>query len=402
MPAEAAAAWGALSSLTSLEVDAIPYLAPVVQQLPNLVELSVTHFIDFGGRSIMLMIASMPELQVFRLPAIGLCPSCLFTKEELDGLSSMQQLRHVDGMRLDSADLSHPFVSSRCYPSMQIKISATDRAGDMSEWVQRGGGKQMTQLLVCSDERWGMDRPSISQWTGFPALQSLELIHLDLSPGLQQLRGLTQLTHLKMYNCSPAIHSLDQLPPGLCSLSLDNLRWDAALHEQQQHQLSTSSSTPQLPHLTRLVLKGDSAVSSAGRVITALVSLQHLALNCYSLARGFTLGPLSQLTSLSSLTVSYLGRGGKLLEEISVLAELSSLQQLEVTAQSFNPINGLEIAATLGHLTAITLNISNYRNMLFTIESGGMLQVRCITCAQEAAKSRFWLTMTTLSVILSN
>jgi hypothetical protein len=373
VPVEAAAAWGALSSLTSLEVEVLSSLAPAVKQLPNLVELSVTGSVMFYSSSLMLIISTLPQLQVLRFPIFEWYHSYCCTKQELDGLSTMQQLQQVDGMRLDSIDLTHPFVSSKCYPSIQIMLSARDRGRHIADWVQRGGVKQVTKLLICSYNLGGkVIIPSISQWSGFTALRSLELNRLDLSPGLQQLRGLTQLTHLKMERCSPEIHSLDQLPPCLCSLSLDNLRSNAALHEQQQQQQQvSSSSTPQLPHLTRLVLTGDSAVFSADSFVPALQSLQQLLL--FTCSPGFNLEPLSQLTSVSSLTLPNLGSG--LLEGISVLAKFPALQQLEVTRQFITPVDGLEIAATLGHLTAVKVLMVHSGAWSSNIFCGGILQV---------------------------
>jgi hypothetical protein len=383
MPGKAVAAWGALSSLTSLEVDVLSSLAPAVKQLPNLLELSFTGTAYFRDSPLM-MVSAMTQLQILRLPATDRFCSHLATKQQLDGLSTLQQLRHVDGMCLDSADLNHPFVT-RCYPSIQIIISTTDGAGNVEEWFQTGEGRQVTKLLIYYAEGKGLSNPSsshggsitkpiISQWSGFTALKSLELIHLDLSPGLQQLTGLTQLTHLKLEGCSPHLHSFDQLPPGLYSLSLDNLRWKAALHVQQQQQQVSSTSTPQLPHLTSLTLSGDIAVSCAGMVVSALSKLQHLVLDS-TFAFISTLSPLSRLTSLSSLIISHIGQRDRTLKGTSVLRELSSLQQLEVTAQSFNPIYGLEIAASLRHLAAITLQLRICEH--FSMVSGGMLQVKC-------------------------
>jgi hypothetical protein len=367
MPDEAAAAWGALSSLTSLEVDTMLSLAPAVKQLPNLVELSAADFTMSRG-TISSMISALPQLQVLRYLAFKPC-SGRYSNEYLNGFSSTK-LQQVDGMSLDPANLSHPLAISKCYPTMRIVISSRNRAGDIADWVQRGGGKQVTKLLICSDEHRLMGRPSISHWPGIPALRNLELYHLDLSPGLQQLRGLTQLTHLQLDNCSPDLHSLDQLPPGLCSLSLDNLRGDAALQEQHQQ------AVPQLPHLTKLVIKGDRAVTSSGRVVTALLNLQQLTLDPNEeFSPGSTLATLSHLTSLSSLIIPYLGRGNKLLEGVNVLAMIPCLQQVEVTRQYFNPLLGLEIAAKLGNHTAIKLDMRDCRSWGISINYGGMLQV---------------------------
>jgi hypothetical protein len=380
LPAEAAAAWGALSSLTSLEIDILSSLAPAVKQLPNLVELSVTSFLAYYN---MTLVPALPQLQVLRLPAFDLYRSAdIFAKQELVGLSSMQQLQHVDNIRVDSADLTHPFVMSKCYPSILVVISATDRTRDIAEWVQRGGGKQVMDLVISSRGLKSSVKPSIAYWLGFTALRSLELIHLDLSPGLQQLRGLTQLTHLTMDNCSPDIHSLGQLPPCLCSLSLDNLRWNAALHEQQQQQQASCRSVPQLPNLTRLVLSGDSAVSSAGRMMTAFLDLQQFVLKFTASALGSMLHPLSQLTSLSSLTVSYLGAANTVLEGVLVLSKFPALQQLEVSEQVISPLNGLEIAATLGHLTAVKVIIEGPLWRI-RMSCGDLLQVRNIRLVQR-------------------
>jgi hypothetical protein len=238
----------------------------------------------------------------------------------------------------------------------------------------------VTKLLIVCEKRGGsMDNPSILQWSGFTALQSLELNRLDLSPGLQQLRGLTQLTHLKMERCSPDLPSFDQLPPGLCSLSLDNLRSNAALHEQQQQQPQVSSSSiPQLPHLTRLVLKGDSAVSSAARVVAALSNLQELDLDrFYSYATDFTLDPLSQLTSLSSLSVTFLGlRKWEELEEKIALQKFPALKQLELFGLRPPPLHGMELAKTLRYLKSIRLNLRGVGSWRHQGVSGGPLQVR--------------------------
>jgi hypothetical protein len=375
---EAAAAWAALSSLTSLEVDTMLYLHSAVKQIPNLLELSTTELsmtdqLSFYRGSVPLIMSIVPQLQVLRFPALQAYRYDCCTKQELDALSRMQQLRQVDGMCLDSADLVHPFVMEKCYPSLQIRISASERAGDIAEWLHRGGGKQVTKLLACSKK--SELKPSISQWSGIPALRSLELIHLHLSPGLQQLRRLTQLTHLKMAKCSPDIHSLNQLPPGLCSLSLDNLRSNAALHEQQQQQVS-STSTPQLPHLTRLVLIGDSSLDSAGRIVTGFTNLQQLVLTLIRPSALSMLDPFSQLTSLSSLTIPSLGSEG--VEGASLLTKLTGLQQLEVSGQFMTPPEGLEVAAALGHLPAFTGFLSHLGGICASTFSGGMLQVRRI------------------------
>jgi hypothetical protein len=374
MPSEAVAAWGALSSLTSLEVDTLSNLAPALTQLPNLVELSVTASIIYLP---ILVVYAMPRLQVLRLPVCS--RDYTFTKHDLDVFRSMQQLQRVDNIRVGSADLSHPFVMSKCYPSVQVVISSVDRARDIAEWVQRGGEQQVTNLLIryvmCTFET---TKPSISEWSGFNALRSLELYQLDLSSGFQQLRGLTQLTHLKMNNCSPSIRSLDQLPPGLCSLSLDNLIWSAALHEEQQQQQLSSTSTPQLPHLTRLVCTEDATVYAACRVITSLTNLQELVLDSTFFSLGATHEPLSQLTSISSLTIPSLGASSSRLEAISALAKFPGLQQLEVATFSVVPEDGLQIAATLGYLTAIKLKLGSAWDWHGHVVSGGPLQVRVL------------------------
>jgi hypothetical protein len=387
MPVEAAAAWGALSSLTSLEVDTLSNLAPALKQLPNLVELSLTDVLIFSQPpTVDLLLSAMPQLQILRLPAYDRCCVCGVTKQQLDKISAMQQLQHVDNSWVYLEDLSHPFIMSKCYPSLQIIVKATDETGDIADWVQRGGGKQVTKLLICSNWLTGSGRPSISQWPVFSALRILELLQLDLSPGLQQLRGLTQLTHLNMESCTPDLHSLDQLPPGLCSLSLDNLTANAALPEQQQQQQVSTSSTPQLPHLTSLVLTGDRAVSSAGRIVVDLTNLQQLELKYALFVPGSTLDPLSQLTCLSSLSLSILidplpgpHRDGWQ-EGISALAKFPALRQLEVTRQSLEPLHILQIAVALGHLTAIKVCLRtdprHTRYWSGQLVSGGPLQVR--------------------------
>jgi hypothetical protein len=378
LPVDSAPApWGTLSSLTSLEVDILTHVEPAVKQLPNLVELTLSDRALRSG-SIALMMSTVPQLQVFRIAAIeGPFADCC-TKQELDGLSSMQQLRQADGMRIDSTDLTHPLVMTKCYPSINISVSSADRAGDIGEWAQRGGGKQVTKLLIYGRADFGgsMVKGTVSDWSGLNVLRSLELLQLDLSPGLQQLRGLTQLTHLKMQRCSPDIHSLDQLPTSLCSLSVDNLRFNAALHEQQQQQEEELSSrlVPQLPHLTSLLLSWDSSLESAGRVVTNFISLQQLVLTLMDSSVCSALDPFSQLTSLSSLTIPSFGSG--VTEGVSVLAKLPGLQQLEVVGDLMNPLRGLEIAASLGHLTAITLNINPFGGWIPGVFSGGMLQVR--------------------------
>jgi hypothetical protein len=373
-PGEAVAAWGALSSLTSLEVDTLTHMVSAVKQLPNLVELSVATSLSVN-HSLVMLVAALPRLQVLRLPALDIfCPSYIVTKQELDGLRSLQQLQRVDNVCVEPADLTHPFVISKCYPSMHIMMRRADDSLGIADWVDRGGGKQLPELVLCAI--YSRTKPVVTHWSGFTALRSLELIDVDLNTGLQQLRGLTQLTHLKMDRCSPDIGSLGQLPPGLISLSLDNLRLDAVLHEQQQQQQQQGSSvsTSQLPHLTSLVLKN--AVASGERVITGLTNLQQLVLERNAFIPSSWFDSFSQLTCLSSLTIPSLGPSNLVLEKISLLAKSPSLQQLEVTRQFLPPLQGLEIGATLGHLTAIKLCIDRPRDLWDGIVSGDLLQVR--------------------------
>jgi hypothetical protein len=375
MPVEAVAAWGALSSLTSLEVDTISYAAPAVEQLPNLAELSVTCSI-YVDHSLVMLLPALPRLQVLRLPADVLVrPRYSFKKQELDVLGSLHQIRQVDDSCIDAADLTHPFVMSKCFPSMEIMIGKGDKWKDGAEWIKRGEGKEVTKLAICSRAGEGGMKPSISHWSGFHALRSLELIYLDLNSGLRQLRGLTQLTDLKMDNCTPDIHGLDQLPPNLSTLSLSNLRLNAALHEQQEQQ-GSSTSTPQLPHLTRLVLKGNHAVTS---VVTGLIKLQQLVLSCNvdAFIPDALFDSLSQLTCLSSLTIPSLGASNLVLENIAVLAKLPELRQLRVSRR-LSPLHGLEIAATLGHLPELKVYIDRHGDSLDGIVSGDFLQVGVI------------------------
>jgi hypothetical protein len=379
MPINVAATWKALSRLTSLEVDTVTYLARGVKQLPNLVELSLTSFTGYSSSSIMHTISNLQQLQVLCLPAMDCYQGYTFTKQELDVFGSLQQLQQVDNICINSADLTHPFVLSKCYPTIQTMIRGSTREIDITEWVQKGGDRRVMKLVLASKSLEGLGRPSIVHWAGLSSLRSLELIRLDLSPELQQLRELTQLTHLKMDNCSPPLHSIHQLPPGLCSLSLDNLWCHAAIHEQQQQQeVSRTSTAPQLPHLTSLVLKGDRTAYSAGKIITALLNLQRLVLDSRLLAPDFRLEPLSQLTSLSSLTVPHLGLGNRVLEGLSVMEKLPDLQQLRVTRQRISPVQGLEVAARLGHLTEIKLDVESARHRCGHVVSGGPLQVRVL------------------------
>jgi hypothetical protein len=272
----------------------------------------------------------------------------------------------------------------KCYPAIEIMISGVDSARDLLGWVQRGGDQQVTKLVM-SPSLESFKNPSVSHWAGFAALRSLELICLDLSPGLQQLRGLTQLTHLKMAGCSPAFHTIHQLPPSLCSLSLDNLWSDAALDDQQQQEVASTST--QLSHLTSLVLKGDRTASSAVGLITALVNLRQLVVDSGYLVMASMLEPLSQLTSLSSLTVSRLGLGNKGLEGLLVMEKLPVLQQLKVTRQRISPVQGLEVAARLGHLTEIKLDLESARHWWGHVVLGGPLQVRVSGLVAERRES---------------
>jgi hypothetical protein len=317
----------------------------------------------------------MPRLLILRLPAYKHFSHYCFIREELDSLSSMQQLEHVEEVRVDSANLSHPFLISKCYPALQVVISKPDTAGDVAEWAQRGCAKQVQKLYILSGLNGVSAKPSMSPWPVFTALRTLGLISLDLTPGLQQLRELTQLKHLEMRDCDPTIHSLNQLPSGICSLTCDNLRGDAALHEQQQQVLNTSS--PQLPHLTRLVLKGDSAVAAAGAVVAGTPNLQQLVLDCNILASEFTVDPFSQLTSLSSLTLPNLGQRDQVLEVITVLEKFPALKQLQATKGSCSvfPVHGLEVATRLSNLTSVKLLIRSTYLYDHTEMSGGLLEV---------------------------
>jgi hypothetical protein len=119
-------------------------------------------------------------------------------------------------------------------------------------------------------------------------------------------------------------------------------------------------------------------VYSAGRVIKSLTNLQELVLDSTFFSLGATLDPLTQLTSISSLTIPSLGPLSMVLEEIPVLPKIPGLQQLEVTRQCLGPVHGLEIAATLGHLTAIKLGLGSARDQRDLVVSGGPLQVRVL------------------------
>jgi hypothetical protein len=376
MPEQAAAAWQGMRCLTSLEVDTLMYLQPAVKQLPSLVELFVRDTTYFPSSAVMQVLSATPQLQVLRLPAHKLYEGFpfSFTKEQLDGLSAMQQLQRVDDMRVNASELTHVFAMNNCYPSLQVVMSATERGAAVSEWMERGGGKQVRKLTIVAEVLWGTIKPSMSQWSGLKALQTLVLTGLDLTPGLQQLRGLKQLKKLEMKYCSPFIYSLEQLPPGLCDLSLrDNLRENTALHEQQQQQQVSSTSQPQLPHLTRLILKGDSSVSCAGGVVAGTPNLQQLVLDCPTFAESMLIR-FTELTALSALTLPYQYSPDTVLQAVSVLDRYMCLRDL-TTSWGVTPLPGLEVAQYLKHITSFKLVVQGECVPASIPVSGGLLEV---------------------------
>ena len=369
-----APAWGALTNLTRLELDVLDPLAPAVRYLTNLVELSTSDLLcSFYHRSFSSLLKSVaPQLRVLHLRcAVYTRPT--ISRPGLDVLSSMQQLQQVNGITVDAADLDHPLVVKMCYPILQIALSTPDSSANVEDWVRTGGGSRSERLCITSPEDAGV-KPVLPHWEGVGLLRELELHHVDLGPVLQQLRGLTQLTQLQMVGCSPDLLSLDQLPSSLCSLSLDNFRYQ---QQQQQHDQWPGTDTSWLQHLTSIVLVGRSAFSPQLRALRALPGLQQLVLERQLFMPSASLSILSEMSSISSLSIPHIGSGEMVLESITLLAGFPGLRRLEVSKRPVTTLHGLEMAAKLGHLTSIQVCVASKARPWVTLRAfGGPLQVR--------------------------
>ena len=347
MKDEEAAGLGALTMLTSLDVDNLRSIAPALHHLSAVVELSVA---NVGvGSSFALLPPALPQLQVLRvIPRSPVPTTC--HRGYLDYLASMQQLSEVDGLVVEPDDLDHVLFAGACHPSVHIRIDPrANNMGLVEGWISSGGGRRVVELSILNPS-WGSPKPLLPRAGALELLQGLDLCNVDLGPGLQQLMELTQLTKLQMMGCSPDVLSLDQLPPSLCSLSLDNLRCLPLAEGQQQQQQLNSAASPCLQHLTSLTLMGEKIPPAAVESLSTLVHLQQLELG-YAVSSS-----LSALGALPFLTALSIPMGGFSFPSSSQVANalrgLSGLQSLHIYHCPY-PLEELKLLKEIEHVKVI-------------------------------------------------
>ena len=315
MTVEEAAAWGALTTLTSLEVDDLQYFAAPITYVQNIVELSITRRLP---NMVEIFQSELPQLRKLTLPDLSLPYSCM-ERTSLDIFSSKQQLQQVERVTIDAADLDHPAVA-KCHQSMKIDASRTDGMQQVDRWLQEGGGKQLANLVLEGD--YGTSCADVlARLQGLPLLRELDLMWMDLGrAAAQQLRQLTQITELRLSWCTPRPVVLEQLPAHLRKLYLEA---PVAPLQQPQDRVST------LQHLTSLTLCGSTVTDASLQSISSLMQLREIDLiRTPQLTPSGGLVWLGQLQSLTSLTVSNLSFSAASTTDLSVLSSLSKLERL--------------------------------------------------------------------------
>ena len=248
MKDEEAAGLGALTRLTSLEVDHLRSLAPALHHLSAVVELSVT---NVGvGSSFALLPPALPQLQVLRvIPPIPVPTTC--HRGYLNYLASMQQLCQVDGLVVEPDDLDHVLFTRAGHRSVHIRVDPlTNSMGLVEGWISRGGGRRVVELSILNP-RWGSFKPLLPQAGALELLQGLDLRNVDLGPGLQQLRGFDSAHKAADEGVQPRCAQLRPAPSWalqsyLGQPALRALGRGRAAAAAQQHSLSLPAASDQL------------------------------------------------------------------------------------------------------------------------------------------------------------
>jgi hypothetical protein len=103
--------------------------------------------------------------------------------------------------------------------------------------------------------------------------------------------------------------------------------------------------------------------------------LQQLVLDSISFAAVSSLDPLTQISSLSALTIPHLRPKEKVLQGVSVLANFVALKKLELARWGVTPLQGLMLAQRLEDLRLIKLEVrSFYLDTSYRV-SGSLLEV---------------------------
>ena len=365
--ADDAAAWGRLTSLTSLDVDCLQAFDGPMQYLQYVEELSVSEIgvYDLNENVCAALQAKLPRLRVLRMQPLMGGVYCSLNRQALDILSKKPQLQQVEGAYVYAQDLHHPAVGL-VHPSMRISLRRENcRIEQVEGWGEQGGGKQLTKLvLTCRQHPCSI---VLAKLQGLPMLRSLELSGASLEAAQHQLQQLTQLTELVLEGCSPPL-SLAELPQQLVKLSIDKITEQA--QQPGQHR---SSST--LPHLTSLTLSHLSITDATMREVSSLPQLQDLTLvQTDRVTPSGGLACLQQLDSLTSLRLSrFMPESGLGSDGCSVLSDLSSLRYFAIT----NPETagtGLGLAEALAHVPSIQLLVGDWNH--HEKVAGGSAEVR--------------------------
>ena len=370
--ADGAAAWGGLTRLTSLDIqNANEHFRAPMQYLDYVKELTVSHAFrnDVATEACMAVQLKLPRLRVLRVQAgRNAQPLDQRNRHALDILSGKQQLQQVDGMTIYDIFLDHAAVGL-FYPSLQIV--PYNSIGRVDAWLQEGGGMTLVNLeLYCHSQP--CSRSVLAKLQGLPLLRRLTLSCVGLGAGAPELQQLTQITHLHLVGCSPALTSLAQLPPQLLELTMDS--YTAQPQQQTQHQEPTSY----LQHLSSLTVTGDTISDAAMRDFSTLPQLQKLCLmKTAAVTSSGGLACLTVLQRLTSLTMERIETAGMQLVA-SVLSSLTSLRHFAVTF----PVPAwaaLRLVECLPNAPAIHVAVETWWPKVKTdavISSGGPQEVR--------------------------
>jgi hypothetical protein len=238
--------------------------------------------------------------------------------------------------------------------AVSFHLETLEEVQEVAMWLLQGGGQNLKQLAlhlnrrVTATDSWVSLLPHLAL---LPKLSRLSLTYNYITSSsasqLSELQRLTKVTELELsgLDLPPSC-----IPPNLAALVLAPHDWTACscwIGKEDQYISSLKQ------NLTRLEFDHRGQSCSISNHLDQLLHLQELRMLTWQAVPADQLLTLSSLSQLSRLQLSSLGNGEVGEDWIHALAQVSSLQCLQLDNFPLYSAAGMALAASLTHLTSL-------------------------------------------------